>query len=170
MRTMRLCSAAASLLSTSLFAQPTRIDPGHADTSPTGISLLRLDIDQRIPTGFENVYQIQRPDAFGRGQTLFMRVDGAVMAIFPRSVYTPTPGGLVPEIPAGTVFQIGPIPAPIAPAAPRRLPSNYIDNAIHPEQEEAVAIAWASQRPTSSQSLITNEAYRRQRIAALLNR
>jgi hypothetical protein len=155
---------------TAAVAQPVQIDPGHTDVSPNAISLRHLSVDLRVPAGFDHVYQFSTMDAFGHSQTMFMRKDGDVTAIFPRSIYISGPGGLIPEIPPGTVFHIGYRPAPIQLRHATHLASNYIDTAIHPEQEAQEQGRWASLPPRSTQSMITDEFFRRRRVAELLNR
>ena len=70
-----------------------------ADTTSLGVSFRVLPQVFRADTAFENLYQA--PD--GR----FYRVAGAIVAVFDESVYRPSSSGLVPVIPANTVFHIG---------------------------------------------------------------
>jgi hypothetical protein len=143
--------------------QPVRVDPGHGDTSPNAISLKRMDLDLRQPSGFQHVYQISSIDAFGAKQTTFMRMDGAVTAVFPRSVYLPTAAGLLPDIPPGTVFHIGPLPEP--PRAGTYVSSTFLDLSVKSEQEVLTMPAPAI---VGVGSLISDEAYRHRRIEALM--
>ncbi len=53
------------------------------------------------PAGFEQVFRYS-------GRTdLFVRVDGAIHAVFPQSIYEPVKRGVRPTVPPGTVFYIG---------------------------------------------------------------
>jgi len=143
--------------------QPQQIDPGYGDASPGAISLRRLDLDLRMPTAFQDVYKISTIDAFGVSRNTFMRTDGAVTAIFPRSVYLPSPMGSVPDVPPGTVFHIGPLPQASGPV--RFASSTFLDFSVNsaPLPEPVLA------RPVVGVgSLITDELYRQRRIEALL--
>ena len=146
-------------------AQPERIEPGHVDVSPHAISTKKLELDLRLPTGFDGVYQVSQKNAIGQTQNLFMRIDGAVTAVFPRSVYVPTEAGLVPDIPPGTVFHIGPVVEQRR-DKPRVRPESMVDARTSSEPAPAPLIGLASSSPTS---LITDEAYRQRRVEALLS-
>lgn len=97
----------------------TRIDQTVADVDPLRVSLRHLSTDLRQPTGFSDIFRIEGSQShlsrYGFSTTpandLLARVDGAVTAVFPQSVYIPTREGIVPLIPPGTVFFIGGIPA-----------------------------------------------------------
>ncbi|MCA9287919.1 MAG: hypothetical protein KDA05_04995, partial [Phycisphaerales bacterium] len=87
------------------------IDQGWEDIDPLARSLFHARPDLRSATGFGDVFDL--------GDGRFARVDGGLVAVFPRSTYAGTVTGLVPTIPPGTVFYIG-TPAPAA--AERRDP------------------------------------------------
>lgn len=102
---------------------------GDVDPLRRGSRLVPLDL--RTPSNFDRVYRIPGAargipaDPFGAsagGGDRFVRISGAVTAVFPRSEYTPTRGGLAAEIPAGTVFHIGRLDLPDAPVPPRTAP------------------------------------------------
>ena len=114
-----LGAAAAAILAAHAGAQPDirpagppvldpssfrRVDPVVGDTDPLRMSLRELSVDLRLSDDFSNVYQL--PDGH------FARRSGGLTAIFPRSSYAPVNGGAIAEIPAGTVFYIGDVPAP----------------------------------------------------------
>ncbi|MDY7110162.1 MAG: hypothetical protein SYC29_16145, partial [Planctomycetota bacterium] len=61
-----------------------------------------LQVDFRGPAGFEDIYRVP-----GYEDDLYMRVDGAIYAVFPQSVYANSQSGPVPLIPHGTIFYIG---------------------------------------------------------------
>ena len=156
-----LAAAASSVCSGQ---PPAKVDPGTSDVSPNAASLRRMEVDLRRPTGFDGVYQLSKVDAFGRGQNMFMRIDGGVTAIFPRSVYVPTAAGLVPQIPPGTVFQIGPLPQPAA--ASGHISQNHMDTRLRvPEGTDEPPVI---RDVPVSRSLISNEVYRRRRLESLL--
>lgn len=73
-----------------------------ADVDPLGTSIRQIETGLRQPFGFEEVYRVPGDDEY------FMRIDGGLYAVFPRSVYTNRRFGELPLIPANTVFSIGP--------------------------------------------------------------
>lgn len=113
------------------------IEEGTRDVSPLWSPATVRPLDLRAPSGFQGVYEVRReegwrsaatwrPAALGGGWTrpyeggsssggsgVFARVDGGIYAVFPRSRYLVTDAGIVPEVPPGTVFGIGGVPASI---------------------------------------------------------
>lgn len=84
------------------------LEPGIDDIGPARISLRFMPYEMRLPTGFERVYRVPGSD------DLLMRGNGALFAVFPRSVYLRTPRGAAAVAPPGTVFHIGmPGPTPV---------------------------------------------------------
>lgn len=77
------------------------VDQGVEDRGGFEKSLRVLPLDMRVPTGFQQVYRVP-----GR-EDLLMRGNGALYAVFPRSVYQRTPVGAVPIVPADVHFSIG---------------------------------------------------------------
>ena len=77
------------------------LDASVADRGPLALSLRNISLDLRQPTTFDRVYRA--PGGDGK----LMRANGALYAVFPRSVYRRTRSGTVPVIPDGTVFYIG---------------------------------------------------------------
>ncbi len=136
------------------------LDPGLEDVGPIGTSLRQTTRNLHAPYAFSEVYRT--------ANGLLMRRDGALEAIFPRSSYIATPDGVVPAIPPGTVFRIDsgdrdwsrvePMPRPGVDlrvdrrAVARRVPVPRTHQDA-PEIREAIGLS---------------EAYRRQRVAALL--
>jgi hypothetical protein len=111
--TMMLCSG---LLATTATAQvppppPRPIDQGVGDAGPLSTSLRETHPGLRQPTGFDNVYHVPGRD------DLFMRMDGGMVAVFPRSTYVRKSGRNSATVPPGTVFYIG-IPTHLAMNAP----------------------------------------------------
>jgi len=83
-------------------AGPTRprldiVDAGREDIGPLATSLRADPVDQRLPTGFDRVYRVPGSDS------LLMRGNGALFAVFEESVYRRSGAALPP----GTVFHIG---------------------------------------------------------------
>lgn len=146
-----------------LVSQPVPVEPGKEDADPHALTMRRIELDLRKPVDFENLYQVSKVDAFGRGQPMFMRIDGGITAVFPRSVYRDTASGGAPVIPPGTVFWIGAPPVEVD-----TLPPIPGDTFLHLSVANDPPV-----QPTSTvtvNSIVTDEAYRRRRVAALLER
>lgn len=98
-----------------------RVEQGVSDTGPLRVGMRDVGVDLIVPTGFRDVFEIQPggPAPFGRpgagsfpgSPRQFARINGAVTAVFPRSIYTPTDDGVVAEIPPGTIFYVGGVPS-----------------------------------------------------------
>ncbi|MBL9030504.1 MAG: hypothetical protein JNM80_02185 [Phycisphaerae bacterium] len=149
-------------------AQPppgaTPIEPGRGDANPQAAGGRNVPTDLRQPTGFSTVYRLQTEDA-----AVFLRIDGGMKAVFPRSVYTSSGGGgLVPSIPPGTVFYPGELPASMRPSPrPRQRPEYAIDTSLAPPTFGA-----DDGRPLSigaPRTSWTDETVRVRRVAALLD-
>lgn len=92
------------------------IEATRDDTSPLSVRLGVIPVDLRVPRGFEKVYEIstwngplETRGAYARRGRLFARVDGAIVALFPRSTYESTEDGrLFATTPPGTIYSIGP--------------------------------------------------------------
>ena len=99
------------------------VDQGVADAGELSISQRLVPLDLRLPTSFERVYEFAAPSPLGGAgggfggagpggrdaPTLMARSDAGITAVFPRSSYRAVPGGLMAEVPAGTIFHIGPV-------------------------------------------------------------
>ncbi len=147
------------------FQQARPLDQGFEDVGPAGTSLRQVEIDPRAPLDFEQVYRTSTGD--------LMRQQGGIRAIFPRSAYIAGNDGSIPEVPAGTIFRIGP-DDPFARAVQgeqpgvgvhdqRRVQAVRIDDIL----EDAGA---AGERELPSATVFTSESYRRARLATLLER
>jgi hypothetical protein len=144
------------------------------------VSTRQLGVDLRRPTGFGSVFEVQRTDPFSapgeRTQPFFMRSDGAVTAVFPRSVYMPSAGkGLLPHIPPNTVFYIGKLPSAFNEAKPRGAPApNWLDTSVEAmEKARADALAKRRQDPTPpapQRTIFNDEGYRQRLVTTLLER
>jgi hypothetical protein len=138
------------------------------DVSPLAVSLRSFQTDLRQPSGFESVYRA--PDD-GTGRERLMRIDGALAATFPQSVYAPLyvrerfmvflqrdrKIGDVPTVPAGTVFHIGlPEPPPAErPAQPRPRPELLVVQQPAVQRVEFQSLADAPQGERSAANRIT---------------
>ena len=143
-----------------------RIEAGLGDAGPLSVSQRLVPLDLRQPIGFEGVYQFERPAGWGRMETMYVRMNGGVAAVFPRSVYVPTKGGLVPEIPAGTVFSIG-TPKFQTPAPPKPASASAVDLKYRPEDR---TVSPAVSRAVASPTIWTSERFRQARVQTLLER
>lgn len=77
------------------------VEQGVGDRGGFQRSLRVLPLDLRLPSGFQQVYRVP-------GQAdMMMRGNGALFAVFPRSVYRRTPLGTLPVAPPDTHFSIG---------------------------------------------------------------
>lgn len=82
-------------------AQLQRVQEGGKDENPLAADLQVIDPGLAVPTGFTSVYRVP-----GRSD-LYMRIDGAIHAVFPRSSYVGGRDGLIALIPDDTVYFIG---------------------------------------------------------------
>lgn len=147
-------------------AQPElrEVEQGFDDVSPLARSTRHEARDLRRPTDFEKVYELTTPD----GRRVFVRVDNGIAAVFSRSDYTGSGEALFPP---NMVFHIGTegllgAGAEITPApAPNRL-----DTRVPPAgpAEDAPAEEPAPTAVPGPPAIVTNEIYRRLRIAQLL--
>lgn len=97
---------------------PRPVLQGVDDVSPLQQSLSLEPVDLRQPSGFDRVYRLPtRPNFFGRvRESAFFRASGGLVAVFPQSSYRTVGRGVdIAEVPAGTVYQLGPIESGSAP-------------------------------------------------------
>lgn len=79
------------------------VDERIEDVSPLAVSLRESRPSLRQPADFGRVYRFQD------GTNRLTRAQGALYAVFPRSVYaSDKDGNVFPVVPPGTVFYIGP--------------------------------------------------------------
>ncbi len=155
-----------------------------ADRGPLAMSLRNISIDLRQPTNFDRVYRVP-------GSTEhYLRANGALYAVFPRSVYARTRRGEVPRIPDGTVFYIGAPsfltnPAPEAVSGGSQRVSHAVSYRVDDRQYKlpftSTAPVGARLHPSPGQSrtvgrsgvvveptIITDPAYRAERLHLLM--
>ena len=152
------------------------VDQGFEDQGPLAASRRLAPTDLRAPSAFDRVFRVTNG---GRDTGSFARVQGALVAVFPRSQYNLTSKGLSIPTPAGTVFHIGaprdpgPGTGPKSPigSAPRPSIGDRLDTRVAPPVLERPTVprpvARASDAPLS---LFTDETYRARRVASLLDR
>jgi hypothetical protein len=95
------------------------VDQTVADRGPLDGGLRTVEFGLQMPSGYSQVFA--RP---GGG---FMRANGGLVATFPQSIYVATQQGILPDIPASTVFVIGGMPLGAEPGHGRILPLNPLD-------------------------------------------
>lgn len=122
------------------------------DASSASTSLSTEPLDLRQPMRFDRVFALSREPGDLKGGTLlnfggsrvaassvpldtsktqwFARVDGGILALFPRSVYTETSQGTMAEVPAGTVFAIGHPPAHYLSEEAKALPTPSLQDVL----------------------------------------
>jgi hypothetical protein len=89
------------------------LEAGIEDRGGIEKSLRVLPVDMRLPTAFQSVYRVPAAGPFGgpagatSSDASMMRGNGALFAVFPRSLYRRTVAGNIPLTPAGTVYHIG---------------------------------------------------------------
>ncbi|MEX2218443.1 MAG: hypothetical protein WD749_06740 [Phycisphaerales bacterium] len=158
--------------------QTKRVEPGIGDLGSGRLGLRALAVDQRAPTGFESVYQVQRRNPFGApGQQrsiFFARVDAGVTAVFPRSVYAEGRGGLIAQIPPDTVFYIGRLPesfTPVMEEAPAPGPT-FIDRRVGATGAQAPGPEWTPDPlpRRADPSIFGSEEFRQYRVGRLMQR
>ena len=157
-----------------------RLDESYQDTGPLRTSLLLQPIDLRQPLGFEDVFRLPGSGKADR----HARISGGLTAVFPRSAYVNTEKGRIAIVPAGTIYYIGSVPAeaPIARAVVEASEAMRSDTrASAPAAGERVAGRESraskqsqvsdNKRDTTVNSppgIMTDEAYRRERVSELL--
>lgn len=185
------------------------VTPNTQDASSASTSLSSEPLDLRQPMRFERVFALGREPGNLRGGTLlnfggsrvaassvlldtshtqwFARVDGGILALFPRSIYTETSQGSLAEVPAGTIFAIGHPPAHFLKPETKELPAPSMKDVLESRPIAAPAGQRAQgARPVLSQgatdtdvrtsdaapalptNLFRNDEYRARRVRGLL--
>lgn len=86
------------------------VDAGFADTGPLHSSLRSVQWDIHAPINFDRVYRVTgdlRRFGVPTGQEMYARATNGLVAVFPRSEYYVTPRGILPIVPAGTIWVMG---------------------------------------------------------------
>jgi len=167
------------------------------DVGPLRHGLRLAPVDLRSPSGFDNVYRLPGsshgvPGGIVTPGDQLVRANGAVTAVFSRSQYSVTKSGLLPDIPAGTVFRIGRLPlaepppprtAPglismaatsavaLSPVSTRVMATRVLPIPEHAPPPTSVPTGRAEQgdRSLPAPGLFEDEGYRRLRTRALLH-
>jgi hypothetical protein len=77
------------------------VDQGVEDRGGLEKSFRVMPLDLRVPSGFQQVYRVPG------SENLLMRGNGALFAVFPRSLYRRTVVGNLPVVPADVHYAIG---------------------------------------------------------------
>jgi hypothetical protein len=187
------------------------VEQGIGDVGPLSTNLRSQPTDLRMPIRFDRVYRLSdvaasQPIWRGPGRSTanaqpdgFVRFNAGVSAVFPFSAYATGRGGLIAEVPPGTVFHLGLKPQPAdgrfssmdSPARRAGLPLNAanagpmfsaaagasvgaFDQPRNMPINRLVDTSAAANPPASAldrvqpQSLWTSEAYRHERLTALI--
>jgi hypothetical protein len=157
----------------------TRVEQGYSDVEPNARSLRVQPLDLRQSVGFDILYKGTWADPGAAPRDVFARRHGAITAVFPRSSYVQTENGVVPEIPAGTIFYFGDVPPSLEEstgrqqAAIERLAStpgrrNLRRETAVPSDPYASIEGQTLASPDVSMSIWTSETYRQIRVGRLL--
>lgn len=152
-----------------------RIEQGVSDVEPIARSLLVQPVDLRSSVGFDILYQGTWTDPILGTREVFARRQGALTAVFPRSSYVLTDQGVIPEIPAGTIFYIG-NPAPTADALPHATALGSangrldlrLDTSI-PQDGQPLFDNLTALQFDADMSIWNDESYRQNRVSRLLH-
>lgn len=178
---------ALGLASSPSFEPPLQPVPqGTVDANPLAAPANVQPLDLRLPLGFDRVFRVMEPGRSMLNQR-YARSSGAITAVFPRSQYAPTRDGVIPEIPAGTIFYIGGLPDDLfssPPPAIRRGPT-YVDRSVRAVPSAAESAASPAETPARSGdrvarreiverpapvSIMTDEGFRQARVCELIDR
>lgn len=99
-----IAAAMVAAASSQTTAQPTALTPVEQsveDVSPLSASLRQLEPDFSVPQRFDRVYT--SPDFPG----MYLRINGALTAVFPQSEYVQSGDEMTPILPRNTEFFIG---------------------------------------------------------------
>ncbi|MBX3317113.1 MAG: hypothetical protein KF902_09660 [Phycisphaeraceae bacterium] len=169
-RTTLITSMVPSILSFAAWAQPAersqiqRVEAGVADVGPMRVSSRELPVDLLVPSGFEHVYR-----STGDSQTL-MRINGAIVAEFPRSQYNVSPWGPLPVVPAGTIFRIGPRLGGVWDVQPDADPQSVAFNRVNTRVGKVERPLLEDPDREVDRSIWQSDVYRAIRIRELLRR
>lgn len=146
------------------------VDQGIADRGPLSTSLRNTPQDLRLPFGFQRLFR------FTNESERLVRIDGGLYAMFPESAYARAKNGVIPLIPADTVFSIG-TPIELQPGftGPDRAMNDRIDIRVHdlppPRRRDAEDGRQDFEPPMpAGKSIVNDEEYRQARLAELMSR
>lgn len=140
------------------------------DVNPLAVDLrLEPQVQLQYPLGFRGLWRFEND----RGESYFARADGAVTAVFPRSVYLRTEKGVQTPVPPGTLFIIGePSRATLrqlglTPPSPRAwVRPESIDEVVERLREARRSLEGEAPPP----SIWNDRGYRARRLGAIIRR
>ena len=154
--------------------QTTPLRPLDARVEDVGVLSTSLRVESSglgEPSGFDAVYKV--PGGSGK----LMRVNGALFAVFDRSIYQSAVGGTRAVVPPSTVFHIGVPPGGVSPGAV----SSPVKRPASMESEQPARIGYGTVPPATSRSgsrssgsddslprFVADREYRSRRLAEIL--
>ena len=153
------------------------IEQGVEDENALRNSLREQAVDMRAPSNWDRVYRVNQnlelyPGAKQAGAHM-ARASGALIAVFRESTYVPVaPGVAAATLPPGLVWVLGdPNSLTRPPVAPQRSsysPPSLLHNqtSVHPPDSPITKVI--SQSFSNARTIWTNDSFRQERIAALL--
>ena len=153
----------------SLHADPELIpiEAGVEDENAHSTSLKLVQQDLRVDMSFEKLYRIAGKDG------VYARKSGGLTAVFQNPEYYKTQHGVVPLVPAGTVYCIGEIPSDVSEQlaelqGEQPKPESLIEP-VEAETTSSRSVRPQIETPKEKSFLfVDNEAYRRKRMTALV--
>lgn len=154
-----------------------QIEDGTADLGPLGTSSMVMPLQLQQPNDFSSIFQLPGRD----GSSQFVRFAGGTAAVFPRSVYLPTPEGYLPDIPPGTIFYVdglpqdlyGPVSEPSRPASPYQVSYRYetgVSTRVSSRPGSVPSDEMALSGRAGPPSIWSGEEHRRHRVTQLVRR
>ena len=147
------------------------VEAGVEDRGSLSESLRSAPLDTRQDQSFERLYKIEGSDG------VYVRKAGGLYAVFKNSTYIDTEQGLIPIVPAGTVYsiglvnvallqQLGTLSQPIIPNEMVRAEDLlYSPNSIPNKSYASVSTALPR---NGSVRFVNDESYRRKRLAMMV--
>lgn len=159
------------------------VDPGTEDVSNLWTGGRQLPVDMRTPLNFDRVYRVEgdlsKLGVLGvtpqRGESMYARASGGLLAIFPRSEYVRTRTGVTPVVPASTTFVLGSLASPSQTTARNGESTGSTAASVAQRvnlRADAVAPSTEPTQPAAARApatIWTSEVARRSRLAALLD-
>jgi hypothetical protein len=179
---MRPVVFVASMATAAAAVQPESIKPvtpGTCDVSPLAEPLHLEPISLEIDSDFRRLYEARDSRGlFGQcGEPIYIRMSGAIKALFPRSSYIEAPGGELPTVPNNTIWHIGELPREMlmAPQETEPWPLKVDRSASRSATGANRTLRHTTPRHdpvtgTPTGSIWTAPSYRERRLCALLDR
>jgi hypothetical protein len=141
------------------------VDAGYEDRGALSDSLRVIPLDLRQDTSFEKLYRVAGSDG------VYVRKAGGLRAVFKNPTYFDSEVGLIPLLPAGTVYSIGELNVDVLgqlqQLSEQTIPEGLIVAERYGFREGAIPITPRATRRGYIRFL-KDEAYRRERLAFLV--